>query len=225
MPTRHSATIANTRFYGILDTGYVGSDNWVSKYRALAQGGAGIVQIRAKNETSRQRRQLLDLVIECRSQVSGPHPILVLNDDIELCMEYPELGLHIGQDDTPPLEARERLGPNRVLGLSTHSTAQASAAMELPSGTLDYFAVGPVFATQTKPDYTPVGLELVEWVSKRTPELPFFCIGGINRENAARVTAAGATRVVTVSDVLLAPDTSSAVKDTIAALTSPRSSD
>ena len=85
--------------------------------------------------------------------------------------------------------------------------------MELPKGTLDYFAVGPVFATQTKPSYTPVGLELVRWVDRQSPKLPFFCIGGINRGNIDEVRKAGGSKVVAVSDPLLAQDTAAAVME------------
>lgn len=205
-----------TRFYGILDTGYVSKSNWSSKYEGLAQGGAGIVQIRAKRESASEREHLLARILEQRETTdSQSQPLLVINDDIDLCLRYPEIGLHIGQDDTPPAEARDRIGPERLIGLSTHSIAQATAAMEQKQGVIDYFAVGPVFATQTKPDYEPVGLDLVRWVAAQSPAIPFFCIGGINRANVAQVSKAGARRVVSVSDVLLAQDTSEATRETI----------
>ena len=130
-------------------------------------------------------------------------------------MNYEGVGLHIGQDDTPAREARERIGPHRILGLSTHSAEQAQEAMNLGADVLSYFAVGPLFATQTKPDYTPIGLELATWVAQENPDLPYFCIGGINRANAQQVRDTGARRVVTVSDVLLAEDTATAVKETL----------
>lgn len=176
-------------------------------------GGAGIIQVRAKKASDAERESLLRQILDVRKQAHDPQPPLILNDDIELCLRHSNVGLHVGQDDTPPIEARERLGPNRLLGLSTHSIQQAQQAMELPEGTLDYFAIGPVFATQTKPSYTPVGLELVRWVSEQRPEIPFFCIGGINRENLAEVRQAGGSRVVAVSDPLLAEDTAAAVKE------------
>ena len=89
------------------------------------------------------------------------------------------------------------------------------AAIALPKGVLDYFAVGPVFATQTKPDYEPVGLKLVTFTAKQNPPLPFFCIGGINRSNISQVHAAGAIRIVSVSDVLCNDDTANAVAQSI----------
>ena len=206
-------SLSECSFYGILDTGYVSPSNWSQKYRDLVKGGAGIIQIRAKNESREERESLLVQILEIRSQSPEAQPPLILNDDIDLCLRYPNVGLHIGQEDTPAIEARRRLGQNRILGLSTHSIQQAKQVMDLPEGTLDYFAVGPVFATQTKPSYIPVGLELVQWVDQQSPKLPFFCIGGINRGNLDEVKKAGGSRVVAVSDPLLAKDTAAAVEE------------
>lgn len=213
--------LSTIAFYGILDTGYVPEEDWVAKYDALAAGGAGIVQIRAKSETRAQRARLLEAVLGRRACAPRPDqlPHLVVNDDIDLCLAYPALGLHVGQDDLPATEARQRIGPNRILGLSTHSPEQALAAMQLGPRILSYFAVGPVFSTPTKPDYAPVGLELVRFVANQRPELPFFCIGGIKRSNIHQVREAGAERIVTVSDALCDPDTAAAVRRSIELLT------
>ena len=201
-------------FYGILDTGYVSRSDWTLKYRALVKGGAGLIQLRAKKESLKEREALLVQILEIRNEAKDEsQPPLILNDDLELCLGYANVGLHVGQEDTPAIDARSRLGPYRILGLSTHSIQQARQAMELPEGVLDYFAVGPVFATQTKPSYTPVGLELVRWVDQQSPKLPFFCIGGINRRNRNEVSKAGGSRVVAVSDPLLAQDTCAAVEE------------
>ncbi len=212
--------LRSARFYAILDTGYVPRDRWTPVCRALLLGGADLVQLRAKRETAAERRALLDEILPLFAPgavVDAPPPLIV-NDDLELALAYPHLGLHVGQDDLPPAAARARLGPGRLLGLSTHSPAQAAAALALPAGTLDYFAVGPVFATPTKPTYTPVGLELVRHVASLRPALPWFCIGGIKRGNLAAVRAAGAERVVVVSEVLTAADPSALVRDYRAAL-------
>lgn len=215
--------ISDIAFYGILDSSYVPPRLWLAKYDALVAGGAGMIQIRAKNESPSERARLVELVIEHRAAAAPPEsqPPLIINDDIDLCLAYPDLGLHVGQDDLPPREARDRLGPNRILGLSTHSPDQALAAITLGPKILSYFAVGPVFATPTKPDYTPVGLDLVRFVAEQVTPLPFFCIGGIKRENVEQVRSAGAKRIVTVSDVLCDPDTAAAVRRTIELLTPP----
>lgn len=201
------------RVYGILDTGYVPSELWVDKCQALLDGGADIIQVRAKDVTRQERRAFLEAVLPLFALASTP---LVLNDDWELAAEYDHVGVHVGQDDTPVPEVRAALGPDRVLGLSTHSPEQADGALAL-ADQLTYFAVGPVFATPTKPDYIPVGLELVKYVASRQPTLPWFCIGGVNRRNAHEVIDAGAEALVAVSDLLLSTDTAAAVRELKAA--------
>lgn len=202
--------LSNARFYAILDTSWVRRDQWREKCLQLLAGGADLVQLRAKKETHAERIALLEEIIPLFKGRSTP---LIINDDIDLCLRYSGLGLHVGQDDLSAREARERIGPDRVLGLSTHSIEQAKGAIALGPEILTYFAVGPVFATPTKPDYIPVGLELVRQVSELKPELPFFCIGGITQKNLAQVREAGAKRVVIVSDVLSATDTERAVAE------------
>lgn len=204
--------LASARFYGILDSAYVSANRWKMVCSGLIEGGADLIQVRAKGASAAERERLVFEVLPLFDLNSQQPPFLVINDDVELCARVPGLGLHIGQDDTPVREARERIGHERLLGLSTHSREQAQAAMDLPAGTLDYFCTGPVFATQTKPDYEPVGLELVRWTAARHPELPWFCIGGINRATMTEVLRAGADRVVVVSDVLLDKDPAAAVR-------------
>ncbi len=205
--------LAAVRFYGILDTGYAAEPALPSLCRALIAGGAGILQLRAKKSSPFERIRLLDTLYPiCRDA----NVVLVVNDHLELALRHPGVGLHVGQDDLSVPAAREKLGPGRILGLSTHSPRQAQEAISLAAH-LDYFAVGPVFATATKPDYTPVGLELVKLVSRMNPPLPWFCIGGITRKNAHQVAAAGGRRAVSVSDVLQAQDPAQAVRDIAAA--------
>ena len=197
------------RFYAILDTGYVQPSQWKAKARALIEGGAGLLQIRAKKESHTTRLALAEEVLPfCRNAYIP----LIINDDLDCALALPDAGLHVGQDDLPASEARARLGHNRLLGLSTHSLEQARGAIA-QADYLDYFAVGPVFATATKPDYTPVGLQLVRDVAQLNPPLPFFCIGGIHRRNVGEVIAAGAKQVVVVSDVLTATDSAAAARE------------
>jgi thiamine-phosphate pyrophosphorylase len=203
--------LTTARFYAILDTGYVPRERWQSVCAALIDGGAGLVQVRAKRETPAERAALLEEILPLFAGRTVA-PSLIVNDDVDLAARHPGVGVHIGQEDTPPQAARDRLGPDRLLGLSTHSRAQAAAALALPAGVIDYFAVGPVFSTQTKPDYTPVGLSLVREVAAMRPRLPWFCIGGITRANVHEVVAAGARRVVIVSDVLTASDPAEAIR-------------
>jgi thiamine-phosphate pyrophosphorylase len=201
-------------FYAILDTGYVQPSQWKAKARALIEGGAGLLQVRAKKESHTTRLALAEEALPFCRDANVP---LIINDDLDCALALPDAGLHIGQDDLPVSEARARLGHNRLLGLSTHSLEQARGAIA-QADYLDYFAVGPVFATATKPDYVPVGLQLVHNVASLKPPLPFFCIGGITCVNAHQVVAAGAKQLVAVSEVLLAKDTAAATRALIAAM-------
>lgn len=208
---RFSEKFRQAPFYAILDTGYVPREKLADKCGQLIEGGAKIVQLRAKKETSCQRRQIaLSLLPMFRAKNA---PIFVINDDLELAasLDGPNIGLHIGQDDIPPYKARMQLGYDKALGLSTHSLIEAQSA-DAMADVLDYFAVGPVFATQTKPGRKPVGLSLVEKVALMKPKLPWFAIGGINSNTLESVAKAGAERIVVVSDVLVKPDSAEAVR-------------
>lgn len=212
--------VRTARFYAILDTAYVPRTRWSRVCRALIEGGADMIQMRAKTETAVERTELLREILPLFNAPGAASPPLVINDDIELALSHPGLGLHVGQDDLPAVEARRLLGPDRILGLSTHSDQQAASARKLGPAVLSYFAVGPVFPTQTKPGYPSVGLDLVSRIAGIRDELPFFCIGGINRSNVSRVIAAGARRVVAVSDILCDPDQAGAVREMITLLPS-----
>lgn len=205
----------DTRLYGILDTLYTSADNWLSTARAMARGGVHLVEVRAKDASTSDLVNLARAVDPVFRTRGIP---LVVNDDLEAALAGPDWGLHIGQDDGDPVAFRQSLGPERILGLSTHSLDQARSALALPPGTLTYFAVGPVYATGTKPDYQPVGLDLVTRVAGLRPSLPWFAIGGINRRTLGEVLSAGASRVVVVSDILCATDPAAVTKELAQAL-------
>jgi len=186
------------RLYGILDLGYVTVENAVPMTRRMLEGGVGILQLRAKTfpvETIAAVAE--DVLPVCRS-FGVP---FLLNDHPELVLPTGADGVHVGQDDLPVPRVREMLG-NKIIGLSTHSPAQAVAAQDVKP---DYIGFGPLFATPTKPDYVPAGLEDIREIHRQVP-LPVFCIGGIKLENLETVLAAGARQVVIVSGILQAAD-------------------
>ena len=143
----------------------------------------------------------------------------IINDHPELVAEVGATGAHIGQDDGSVFEARRLAGPNRSVGKSTHSLAQAVSAVSDPAEIPDYIGFGPLYATPTKPDYQPIGTEEIRKVHQLV-SIPIFCIGGIKRENLEQVLAAGARRVVIVSGILRADDIVSYCKDVRGALQS-----
>lgn len=205
------------RLYGILDTSCVDpkTDDWERKCRAMLEGGVDLLQLRAKDCNHQERRRLLQRILPLFEGSSTP---LIINDDLDLALSEPGLGLHVGQDDIPVATARKELGPERILGLSTHSPAQAEEAIAGKEG-LSYFAVGPVFATATKPEATPVGLALVRFVASLQPPLPWFCIGGIKLHNWHEVRASGGVNAVVVSEILQAADSAAHVRALRAAIT------
>lgn len=192
-------TLATTKLYGILDLGYVADARAVATAKKLIQGGVQILQLRAKGRKPSELRLLAtELLTLCRS-----HGVpFIVNDEIELAAEVGADGCHLGQDDRPVAEARRRLPKGSIVGLSTHSLAQVRKARESRP---DYIGFGPLFATPTKPDYKPIGLEHIA-EAVRTAPFPVFCIGGINLERLPVVLAAGAERVVMVSALLQSAD-------------------
>lgn len=185
--------------YGIIDTGYVTPEKIVPMTRSLIRGGADILQLRAKKEST---YEILSMARELAPICREAGIPFILNDYPELVRDCGAAGAHVGQDDLSVAKARRLAGPGALIGKSTHSLEQALAsAGEKP----DYIGFGPLFATPTKPDYLPIGTNDIMEVH-RLLELPIFCIGGIKHSNLARVVTAGARRVVIVSDLLLAPD-------------------
>ena len=196
------------KLYGIVDLGYASEDNLAHVTRQLIAGGAGIIQLRAKgHEKSEILAWAKELLPLCR-EAGVP---FIINDFIDIAQETDADGVHLGQDDGPLSAAREQLSAGKIVGRSTHSPEQASAA--LAEGA-DYIGFGPLFPTPTKKGRPGIGLENIPAVmTKVGSQIPVFCIGGIKRDNLAIVKAAGAQRVVIVSDLLLAEDVTAACRE------------
>jgi thiamine-phosphate pyrophosphorylase len=196
------AQLERARFYAILDTGYVAPDRLLAVAAEIVRGGVDILQLRAKGWRPSEVVRIGQGVREIVDQAGAAKPLFILNDHPGLAEEVGADGVHVGQDDLPVATAREQAGADRLVGKSTHSLEQAVAAeREGP----DYIGVGPLFATPTKPDYLPVGLELIAQVAAKV-RMPQFCIGGVNETTLPDVLAAGASRVVIVSDLLNSAD-------------------
>lgn len=187
------------RLYGILDLGYVSAAGALPMTRRMLEGGVGILQLRAKSHRIETIRDVaLQLAPVCRE---AGVPFLI-NDHPGLVCETGADGVHVGQDDMSVADVRRIVGPEVLVGLSTHSLGQAVAAQEAGP---DYIGFGPLFATPTKPDYKPVGLQDLAEVHRRV-SIPVFCIGGIKLENLGDVLSAGGLRAVIVSGILQSND-------------------
>ena len=176
------------------------------------RGGADVVQLRLKQARDDRLRAEAERI---RALTAAHGALFILNDRPDLAAEVEADGVHVGQDDMPVSRARELVGPERLVGLSTHTPAQIDAANR--SGA-DYIGVGPVHATPTKPGRPAVGLGLIEHAAGHAT-LPFFAIGGITEDNAAAVRAAGATRLAVVRAITLAEDPERAAAALRAAIT------
>lgn len=166
---------------------------------AALAGGVDVVQLRAKEAAD---GEIVAAARVFREACDRHGALFVLNDRPDLVEACSADGVHVGQDDLSPVEARAIVGPERIVGLSTHSSEQLAAADQEP---VDYVAVGPVFETPTKPGRPAVGLELVR-IAAATARMPWFAIGGIDAENAAKVVVAGAERLAVVRAIRDADD-------------------
>ena len=193
------ADLSHCRLYGILDLGYVDSADLIKVAEQMMDGGADLIQLRAKSQSS---AQVAAFAADLHRRTAGRNIPLIINDHPEVARAVGAEGVHVGQDDLSVAEAREAAGPNCMVGKSTHSVDQAIRAFYEGA---DYIGFGPLFATPTKPDYRPVGLEDIRKVHEAVP-IPIFCIGGIKLDNLAKVIEAGAHRVVIVSGWLQAKD-------------------
>ena len=192
--------LSDCRLYGILDLGYVMPANAVDTARQMVAGGVDILQIRAKGVLA---PDILSLAAQIRPLTEPSGVPLIINDHPFLVPRADADGAHIGQDDGPLAAARAKAGAGKIVGRSTHSVEQALAARDEGA---DYLGFGPLFATPTKPDYTPIGLDDIARVHEEITDRPIFCIGGIKLENLRQILDAGARRAVIVSGLLLADD-------------------
>jgi thiamine-phosphate pyrophosphorylase len=165
----------------------------------VLEAGVDIVQLREKDM---EAGTLLPFCETVRRRTSELGALFVVNDRVDLALAAAADGVHLGQDDLPYIYARSQMGPDRLIGLSTHSPAQLDAVVT--SGA-DYAAVGPIFETPTKPGRPAVGVEMAALAS-RTPQLPVFAIGGIDESNVEAVVAAGARRICVVRALTEADD-------------------
>jgi thiamine-phosphate pyrophosphorylase len=219
---------ADSRLYAILDLGYTPEDRAIPTTAALLAGGADLLQLRAKNHDLATIRRVAETLIPLCRDAGVP---FILNDHPALAGELGADGVHIGQDDGSLETARQQFlaasknlqseNENQkskmpMIGRSTHSLAQARAALE--EG-FDYIGFGPLFPTPTKLGRPGIGLNDIAAMEREVgSKIPAFCIGGIKRDNLHTVLAAGARRIVIVSDLLTAPDIKAATQTAKAAL-------
>jgi thiamine-phosphate pyrophosphorylase len=172
---------------------------------ACIQGGVEVVQLRDKTLEARPLLESARLAL----QVCRHHGVpFILNDRPDLALEAEADGVHVGQDDAPPALARRILGPDAIIGLSTHAPADLDAALHEP---VDYLSAGPVSQTPTKPGRPGTGLRYLTYVVERA-KTPWFVTGGVTPDSVKMMVAAGARRFVAVRWLTEAADPTDAAK-------------
>jgi len=166
---------------------------------AALRGGVDIVQLREK---SLPRREIERAAQTFRRVCDNHSALFVVNDDPDLARACDADGVHVGQDDMAPAAVRELLGPDAIVGLSTHSEEQLAASA---GAAVDYVSAGPIWETPTKEGRPAVGLDYIRRAAASAPH-PFFAIGGIDASNAAQVIDAGARRICVVRAIREAAD-------------------
>jgi thiamine-phosphate pyrophosphorylase len=199
------------RLYTFVDTAYLDGRNPVDLAQRLCEGGADLVQLRAKGMPEPGVRSLAE-ALHPVTQAAGVR--LVINDHPEIAKELGVEVCHLGQEDFFDAGHRKisdlTTPESRIeFGLSTHAPDQAVRAVEAGP---DYIAIGPVFATATKPGRPAVTLDYVRWAATHV-RIPWFAIGGITLGNLDAVLAAGATRICVVSAILRTPDVAAACRE------------
>jgi thiamine-phosphate pyrophosphorylase len=205
---RRLSALAAARLYLCTDARRERGDLAEFADAALA-GGVDIIQLRDKGSAGERRFGPLEAreelaACEILADAARRHGALfAVNDRADIARAAGADVLHLGQGDLPLRIAREIVGPDVLLGASTHSAGQAAAAA---GGAADYFCVGPCWPTPTKPDREAPGLELVRAAAGLGTGKPWFAIGGIDARRLPEVVEAGARRVVVVRAITAAPD-------------------
>lgn len=168
------------------------TDVLLAKVEAALQGGVNVLQYRNKLASHRLQTQQARAILPLCRQYKVP---LIINDSIKLCLTLDADGVHLGADDGNLSEARDRLGPNKIMGASCYNRFDLAVAAEQAGA--DYVAFGACFASATKPNAPVAPLNLFvqarEWL-----QVPVVAIGGITLENAAKVKSAGADAIAVV---------------------------
>jgi thiamine-phosphate pyrophosphorylase len=210
------ARLAAARLYLVCNC--MPGDRDLSDFLAAAiSGGVDVVQLREKNLED----EFLTEAASVAADACDAHGALfIVNDRPDIAAAVRADGVHLGQDDTPVAHARKIVGPEMLIGLSTHAPSEIDAAVSIaPDGSpyVDYIGVGPIYATPTKLGRPPVGPELVAYASAHA-NVPYFAIGGIDSENVIAVLDAGAGRVCVLRAICDARDPEKAALTLRAAL-------
>jgi len=186
--------------YTFADTTYCPHLTHAELARQLLKGGAKIIQLRIKNKSISEITRIAKEIMALKKEHGFT---FIVNDNPQICADVDADGVHVGQEDIPVSQARKIVGPNKIIGLSTHSLDQARAAQ---NEDVNYIGLGGIFPTQTKPAGHPVlGVGILKKVVDLS-RVPVVAIGGINRTNVKDIVATGAASFAIVSAINAADD-------------------
>jgi thiamine-phosphate pyrophosphorylase len=183
-------------FYFICDD-MLSLNGSLSDVQSAVEAGVEAIQYRSKTKTT---KLMYEQALQLKQASAGA--LFIVNDRLDIAQAIDADGVHLGQDDMPCDIARKILGPNKIIGISTHSLEQATQAQKQGA---DYIGFGPVFATSTKKNANPVGIDLLKKVRKQVM-IPIVAIGGIDINNASELLNAGADCVCAISAVVTKND-------------------
>jgi thiamine-phosphate pyrophosphorylase len=210
--------LADCKLYTFVDTAYLHGRAPELVAQQLCDGGSDLIQLRAKNSSSEEIQRMAEMILPVTRRANVG---LVINDHLDIAREIGADVCHLGQEDffdagfknvselpsSLRFDAAGKTQNSKLkIGLSTHAPAQAQRALDAGA---DYIAIGPIYATGTKPTAKPVTLDYVRWAAAHVT-VPWFAIGGINLATVDAVVAAGATRICVVSAILNTPDVAQA---------------
>jgi thiamine-phosphate pyrophosphorylase len=200
--------LADCKLYTFVDTAYLHGRAPELVAQQLCDGGSDLIQLRAKNSSPEEIRRMAEKILPITRRANVG---FVINDHLEIARELGADICHLGQEDFFDASYKHvselRIANCELrIGLSTHAPAQAQRALDAGA---DYIAIGPIYATGTKPTAKPVTLDYVRWAAANVT-VPWFAIGGVNLQTIDAVLAAGAKRICVVSAILNAPDIATA---------------
>jgi thiamine-phosphate diphosphorylase len=192
--------------YAILEPSLAKGRSPTAILQALLKGGAGVIQLRAKEVAS---KELFEFAVEAHSLTRNAACLVIVNDRADIALASGADGVHLGQEDLPLSVARRLLGPKMIIGISTHDLDQGR---EAEARGANYIGFGPIFGTNTKQTgYSPRGLSMLREIRK-TVKIPIVAIGGITENNVAQVWDAGADAAAIISDIMGARDVEKKVR-------------
>ncbi|MBM9511587.1 thiamine phosphate synthase [Desulfogranum marinum] len=195
--------------YGITAEKFSCGRSNIQVVEEMIKGGIKVIQYREK----RHLKDYCDILSECQTirEMTREHEVtFIINDFVDIALLVDADGVHVGQEDLPVDAVRRLLGPDKIIGLSTHSPEQMHKAQEVGA---DYIGVGPIYATQTKENVcAPTGFDYLEYVVENVA-IPFVAIGGIKQHNIDEVVKRGAQSICLVTEIVGADNITQTVKN------------